>query len=103
MAVTYTSRYHCPEDPGGLIQETLDLGPGFPGPAEDVLLSWSLRLDDDLPAEAAARLLLARIGLAEGPLPPGDCGRLVGLLRQAAMQSETGVKRRRGGSRNRRN
>ncbi len=103
MAVTYTSRFHCPEDPGGLVQETLAMGSAFPGPAEDVLVSWSLRLDEDLPPARAASRLLERLDLSDGPLPEGACGRLVALLRQAAVEPDEKAARRRGGRRGRRN
>ncbi len=84
MAIKYISPHHTPDDPGGLIKEVLLMGPEFPGPAEDIMLAWTLRLSSDLePAEAAARLLDA-YGVAAGALPDGACGRLVDLLRQAA-------------------
>ena len=34
-----------PEDPVGLIGQALAMGSDFPGPAEDVLLSWMMKLD----------------------------------------------------------
>ena len=84
MATRYLSPHHTPDDPGGVIREVLLMGPEFPGPAEDVILAWTLRLGVDRdPAEAAGRLLAA-YDLAEGPLPEGACGTLVDLLRQAA-------------------
>ena len=79
MAVRYVSRHHSPEDPGGLIAEALALGADFPGPAEDLLLAWSLRLAEDLPAQEAARRLIERHGLAAAALP-GAAGRLVAAL-----------------------
>lgn len=103
MGITYTSPLHCPEDPGGLVQETLNLGDDFPGPAEDILVSWSLRLDDGLAPQVAAQKLLTRLELLEGPLPAGACGRLVTLLRQATLHSGGRPSRRRGGWRSRRN
>lgn len=100
MAIRYVSRHHSEDDPGGLIQEALAAGPAFPGPAEDLLVAWSLRLDQSRdPAGAAARLL-ATHGLAEGPLPEGAAGRLVALLRKAAasgLRPSAGAPRRRGG------
>jgi len=101
MAVRYVSRHHSPEDPGGLIAEALALGADFPGPAEDLLLAWSLRLADDLPAPEAARRLIERLGLASLSLP-GQAGRLIELLRQAAASPPTASGRRRGGWRGRR-
>jgi hypothetical protein len=101
MAVRYVSRHHSPEDPGGLIAEALALGADFPGPAEDLLLAWSLRLADDLPAPEAARRLIERLGLASLSLP-GAAGRLIELLRQAAASPPTASGRRRGGWQGRR-
>jgi hypothetical protein len=101
MAVRYISQFHSAEDPGGLIGEALALGADFPGPAEDLLLAWSLRLADDLPAPEAARRLIDRLGLADLTLP-GAAGRLVELLRQAAASIAPPTGRRRGGWRGRR-
>ncbi len=103
MSITYVSRYHCPEDPGGLVRETLNLGDDFPGPAHDVLLSWSLRLDEGLAPHVAARRLLKRYDLLREPLPSGACGELVRLLQQAAKEPTERPARRRGGRDGRRN
>ncbi len=84
MAIKFVSPHHSPDDPGGLIKEVINMGADFPGPAEDVMLTWTLRLDLERdPAEAATRLLSA-YGLTDGAAPEGACGRLVDLLRQAA-------------------
>lgn len=101
MAVRYVSGHHAPDDPGGLIAEALALGADFPGPAEDLLLAWSLRLADDLPAQEAAKQLIERLGLANAT-PAGAAGRLVELLRQTAAADGTKSGRRRGGWRGRR-
>ena len=46
------------DDPKSLIFEAFNMGPEFPGPAEDLLLSWLLSLGaDQAPASAAAALL----------------------------------------------
>ncbi len=82
--VEYVSRYHTPDDPGGLIREVLEMGPAFPGPAPDLLLSWVLRLEADADPGAIAKKLLADYGIAEGPPPEGACGELVTLLREVA-------------------
>ena len=103
MTITYTSPHHSPEDPGGLIREVLNLGADFPGPAADILVSWSLRLADDLPPHVAARRVLERYGIADTPLPPGACGELVGMLRKAAEEPASPPPRRRGGWQGRRN
>jgi hypothetical protein len=103
MAIKFISPHHSPDDPGGLIKEVLLMGPEFPGPAEDIMLAWTLHLSADRdPAEAAARLLEA-YGVAAGPLPDGACGRLVDLLRQAADSGGArpcSPRRRRGRRRN---
>jgi len=102
MATRYLSRHHSSDDPGGLIGEALASGAEFQGPAEDILLAWSLRLGDEQdPAEAAARLLAAK-GHADGALPAGACGRLIELLRAAAASPRGQLhsrqpRRRRGG------
>ena len=101
MAVRYMARYHSEDDPGGLIREVVELGPAFPGPAGDVLLSWLLRLEDgNDPAEVAGRLL-RDYGIAEGELPEGACGELIGLLREVAQYGPERLERtvRRGGRR----
>ena len=87
MTINYLSKYHSEDDPGGLIREVLNLGSDFPGPAEDILLSWTLRLGATAnPAEHAKRLLAA-YEIAEGPVPDDPRGRLIALLREAAAFS----------------
>ena len=87
-----------PEDPVGLIGQALAMGPDFPGPAEDVLLSWMLKLDAAIDPVAAAAALLRHYGIAGGDLPAGECGKLVRLLRETAAAPPGGA-RRRGGRR----
>mgnify|MGYP000377406615 CR=1 FL=1 len=84
MAIRYLSEHDSPDDPGGLIREVLQMGEAFPGPAEDVVLAWVLRLGQDRdPAEAAGRLI-ADYRLEEEPLPGGACGRLIAMLKETA-------------------
>ena len=100
MAVRYLSPHHSPDDPGGVIKEVLLMGAEFPGPAEDVILSWTIRLDSGRDASQSAARLIEAYGLAEGPLPEGACGRVVELLREAARSpagAALGTRRRRGG------
>jgi hypothetical protein len=101
MVTRYLSPHHSPDDPGGVIREVLLMGPEFPGPAEDVMLAWTLRLGPDLDPADAAKRLLAAYELSEGPLPDGACGKLVDLLRQPADSGgrATGRPVRRGGRR----
>lgn len=89
MPFTYTSKHHSPEDPGGIIRDVLDMGPEFAGPARDALLSWMLRLGEDIDPATAARTLLARYGLGEGAVPGGACGELVALLRETARYPQS--------------
>ncbi len=88
MPITYTSKYHCPEDPGGIIGEILNMGADFTDPAQDALLGWTLRLGDDIDPAAAARGLLEKYGLQDGPTPEGACGELVRLLRETVSYSQ---------------
>ena len=84
MAIRYLSEHDSPDDPGGLIREVLELGEDFPGPAEDVVLAWILRLGQDRdPAEAAKRLI-ADYRLDRSPQPGGACGRLIEMVKETA-------------------
>jgi hypothetical protein len=84
MTIRYLSEHDSPDDPGGLIREALNLGSDFPGPAEDVVLAWILRLGDERdPAEAAGRLI-ADYGLAEAVPEGAACRRLVEMLKETA-------------------
>jgi hypothetical protein len=89
-----------PEDPVGLIGQALAMGAEFPGPAEDVLLSWILKLDAAVDPIAAAAKLLGYYGVAEGEPPPGETGKLIRLLRETAAAAP-GKAGRRGGRRTR--
>jgi hypothetical protein len=84
MAIRYLSEHDSPDDPGGLIREALAMGDGFPGPAEDVVLAWVLRLGEDRDPAQAAQRLIADYRLDEEPQLGGACGRLVGMLRETA-------------------
>jgi len=84
MAIRYLSDHDSPEDPGGLIREVLEMGDDFPGPAEDVVLAWILRLGDDRDPANAAKSLIADYELDKGPLPGGACGRLIEILKETA-------------------
>jgi len=84
MAIKYVSEFDSPEDPGGLIREVLDMGADFLGPAEDILLTWTLRLDPALDPAIAARRLLESYEVEKRDLADTEAGRLITLLRQAA-------------------
>jgi len=93
-----------PDDPQGLIRQVLEMGPEFPGPAVDVLLSWLLALKDRADAAAAARRLIERHGLHGPPFPPGQLGTLIRLLHETATVSPErldALSGRRGGRRGR--
>ncbi len=92
MSITYTSKYHAPDDPGGIIGEILNMADEFPGPAQDALLGWTLRLGDEVDPAAAAGSLLDRYGYAEGPPPGGACGELIKLLRETARYPQAHLK-----------
>jgi hypothetical protein len=49
-----------PLDPKAILEQAFDMGDEFPGPAEDLLLSWLLSLGTDQPPAAAAAALLPR-------------------------------------------
>lgn len=102
MSIRYVSTHDSPDDPGGLIREVLDMGAEFSGPAEDILLSWTLRLGAETDASAAAGRLIAAYGLTEWPAPKNACGRLIELLHETAAADSRAAGRRRGGARGRR-
>ncbi len=85
--VKYASKHHSPEDPGGLIYEVLQAGDEYTGPAEDIILSWMLGLDDGQDPAATARHLLEAYGCEDSALPGGSAGRLIQLLRETAEAS----------------
>ncbi|MDF2765825.1 MAG: hypothetical protein K0S81_2819 [Rhodospirillales bacterium] len=85
-----------PEDPVGLIGQALAMGSDFPGPAEDVLLSWMMKLDPAVDPIAAAAALIRHYGVGDGDLPPGESGKLIRLLRETAACTPGGVGRRSG-------
>ncbi len=91
--IKYVSPHHTPDDPGGLIYEVLHAGPEAVGSAEDIILSWVLRLDDERDPAAAAKALLRAYGHAEGPPPEGLAGRIVEMLRQTAASPRDRLKK----------
>lgn len=103
MAIRYLSEHDSPDDPGGLIREVLLLGEDFPGPAEDVVLAWILRLGEDRDPAGAAQRLVADYRLDENPQPRGACGKLIEMLKETAaypasrMTRHMCAPRRRGG------
>jgi hypothetical protein len=60
--------FHCamtqtatnPLDPKSILEQAFEMEDEFPGPAEDLLLSWLLSLGADQPPAEAAQTLLPR-------------------------------------------
>src|SRR5690625_1161254 len=99
MTLHYASPLHHEDDPGGLVGEAFAMGAEFPGPAEDLLLSWMMRLPEGIDARAAARRLLERYATDREPLTGEHCARLADLLHQTAevpAGARDGGRRRRG-------
>jgi hypothetical protein len=99
--IKYVSLFDSPEDPQGIIKQSLDMGADFPGPAPDVFLAWTLRLGLNADVAAAAAKLAEDYGLRKKPPIAGEHGKLVALLLEAAEGRQI-TPRRRGGARRRR-
>lgn len=99
MVIKYISPHDSPDDPGGLIKEVIDMGAEFPGPAEDIIVAWTLRLAEGHDAAEAAKRLLVAYEIAEGAAPENEAGKVVTLLRQAAQSPGRHLKGRRQGGR----
>jgi hypothetical protein len=87
-------------DPKRLIEQAFEMGAEFPGPAEDLLLSWMLSLPADADAPAFAGLLAERhrsqvVDLEE----KHPARRLLTLLEQTAAAGAARAQGRRGGRR----
>jgi hypothetical protein len=90
------------QDPKRLIEQAFEMGAEFPGPAEDLLLSWMLSLPADADAPAIAGILAERhrsgvLDLAE----KHPIRRLLTLLEQTAAARAARAPGRRGGRRGR--
>lgn len=92
-------------DPKRLIEQAFEMGAEFPGPAEDLLLSWMLSLPVDADAPGIAGILATRYRQRLSAL--GEIGakhpivRLHLLLEQTAAAGTEGARGRRGGRRGR--
>jgi hypothetical protein len=73
------------DDPKSLIKEAFAMGAEFPGPAEDLLLSWILSLDGAADPRAAAARLLAKHAGDPAHLGNDHIRRLADLLQQTAQ------------------
>jgi hypothetical protein len=82
MPADTTAKRGPPFDPQLLIRQVLDMGAEFPGPAEDILLSWILSLDRALDPAAAAHQLIDAYGLE---IPAGHLATL--RLRELILQT----------------
>jgi hypothetical protein len=87
-------------DPKRLIEQAFEMGAEFPGPAEDLLLSWILSLPADADAPAIAALLAERhraqvVDFAD----KHPARRLLTLLEQTAAAGAARAQGRRGGRR----
>ena len=101
MTIKCHGPYDSPEDPQGILKMSLEMGAEFPGPAEDVLLAWTLRLGIDADVAAAARKLLEDYKVAEMPRGNDQHARLIALLEEVAEGRKMQA-RRRGGAMGRR-
>ena len=95
------TQHATPElDPKRLIEQAFEMGADFPGPAEDLLLSWILSLPADADAPAFAAVLAERhcgqVATLEDKHP---ARRLLTLLEQTAAAGATRAQGRRGGRR----
>jgi hypothetical protein len=72
------------DDPKALIREAFAMGPEFPGPAEDLLLSWILSLDGGVEPRAAAQRLLGHYAPDPTRFDNPHVRRLADLLHQTA-------------------
>lgn len=90
------------EDPKRLIEQAFEMGAEFPGPAEDLLLSWMLSLPAgaDAPAIAAVLAERHRAGVAH-LADKHPARRLLALLEQTAVAGAARAQGRRGGRRGR--
>jgi hypothetical protein len=97
------TQHATPElDPKRLIEQAFEMGVEFPGPAEDLLLSWILSLPPDADAPAFAAVLAERLRGQVADLPDKHpARRLLMLLEQTATAAATRAQGRRGGRRGR--
>jgi hypothetical protein len=92
-----------PLDPKSLLEQAFEMGDEFPGPAEDLLLSWLLSLGADQEPAAAATTLLPRYGTrVEGKTDTLPIVKLHRLLEQVAISPPAAPKRGRLSGRTRR-
>jgi hypothetical protein len=89
-------------DPKRLIEQAFEMGDEFPGPAEDLLLSWMLSLPADANAPAIAGILAERHRAQVAHLAEKHpARRLLTLLEQTATAGAVRSRGRQGGRRGR--
>jgi hypothetical protein len=92
-----------PLDPKSILHQAFDMGDEFPGPAEDLLLSWLLSLGADQQAADAAKTLLPGFtSLLEGKSDTLPIVKLHRLLEQVAVSPPAAARRGRLSGRTRR-
>ena len=92
-----------PHDPKSLLEQAFEMGEEFPGPAEDLLLSWLLSLGTGQPpAEAAAAVLPHYTARMQGKSDTLPIMKLHKLLEQVALSPPATPRRGRLSGRTRR-
>lgn len=88
------------QDPKRVLEQAFEMGVEFPGPAEDLLLSWVLSLPVDADAPGIAAVLAARyrpgVEAIAGINARHPIYRLLTLLEQTAAASSARLGRRGG-------
>ena len=92
-----------PLDPKSILEQAFEMDDDFPGPAEDLLLSWLLSLGtEQAPAEAAKVLLPRYTGQLAGKSDTLPIVKLHRLLEQVAISPPAPARRGRLSGRTRR-
>lgn len=92
-----------PLDPKSILDQAFEMGDEFPGPAEDLLLSWLLSLAADQPPAEAAKVLHPRYAAQVGGKSDAQpIMKLLRLLEQVAVSPPAAAKRGRLSGRTRR-
>ena len=92
-----------PLDPKSILEQAFEMDEEFPGPAEDLLLSWLLSLSaDQQPATAAATLLPRYTSQLSGKSETLPIVKLHKLLEQVALSPPAAARRGRLAGRTRR-
>lgn len=94
-----TQKRGPPHDPDLLIDQVLEMGLEFTGPAEDIVFSWLISLGQDIDPAVAASKLLDEHNLRHGDAPDGPIGRLWMLLRETALFPDNRLRGAAGGRR----